>query len=196
MNRTAALCIGLLATATAGAADRKFEPVPQSAMQHVQVANGLTIISASGQKLGAGAAISASNSRKAWLSVSVKNNGKRPVGITDAAVVVTSGGDVLGLRRVGDVLGKSGDDGLVRDKCAHATSSSQLNCNIDSFNDKQAKRLVAEEPTESEQLGVGQLTARQYQLDLPRKAKREAVSLNITITLDGEAINFVFMQAD
>lgn len=196
MIRPAMLCIGLLAAATAAAADRRFDPVPQSPLQHVQSANGLTIISASGQKLGAGASISASNSKKAWLSVSVKNTGQAPVGFTDAAIAVTSGSEKLSFRRAGEVAGKAGDDGLVRDKCAQASSSSQVNCNIDSFNDKQAKRLAAEEQSESEQLGVGQLVARQYQVDLPKKAKRDAVTLTVTITLDGEAINFVFMQAD
>lgn len=196
MTRISMLCIGLLAAASAGASDRRFDPVPQSALQHVQSANGMTIISASGQKLGAGASISASNSKKAWLSVSVKNTGKAPVGFTDAAIVVTSGGEKLILRRAGDESGKGGDDGLVRDKCAQASSSSQVNCNIDSFNDKQARRLAAEVQAESEQLGVGQLDARQYQVDLPKKAKREAVTLIVTITLDGEAINFVFMQPD
>lgn len=167
MIRPGMLCIGLFAAATAGAADRKFDPVPQSALQHVQSANGMTILSASGQKLGAGASISASNSKNAWLSVSVKNTGKAPVGFSDAFIVVTSGGEKLNFRRAGEEPGKAGDDGLVR-----------------------------EEQAESEQLGVGQLVARQYQVDLPKKAKREAVVLNVSITLDGEAINFVFMQAD
>lgn len=196
MTRLAMLVIGLLAAATAAAADRKFDPVPQSPLQHVQSANGMSIISASGQKLGAGASISASNAKKAWLSVSVKNTGKAPVGFTDAAIVVSSGSEKLAFRRAEEVLGKAANDGLVRDKCAQATASSQVNCNIDSFNDKQAKRQSAEEHVEAEQLGVGQLVARQYQVDLPRKAKRESVSLNVTITLDGESINFVFMQAD
>lgn len=196
MIRPGMLCICLFAAATVGAADRKFDPVPQSALQHVQSANAMTIISASGQKLGAGASISASNSKKAWLSVSVKNTGNAPIGFTDAAIVVTSGGEKLILRRAGEEPGKAGDDGLVRDRCAQASSSSQVNCNIDSFNDKQSRRLAAEDRAESEQLGVGQLVARQYQVDLPKKAKREAVTLNVSITLDGEAINFVFMQAD
>jgi hypothetical protein len=196
MNRPAMLCIGMLAAANAAAADRKFEPVPQSSLQHLQVVNGMTIVSASGQKLGAGASIPSSNAKKAWLSVSVKNTGKAPVGFTDSAIVVTSGGEKLNFRRAGDVPGKSAGDGLDRDKCAQATSTSQVNCNIDSFNAKQARRLAAEEQAEPEQLGVGQLVARQYQVDLPRKAKRQAVSLNIAITVDGEEIVFVFMQAD
>ena len=190
----------LAADPAAHAAGRRFEPVPQSQAQIVQIVNDSAIISAAGKHMDAGASMAPASARQAWLSVSVKNKSAAPVGFGDGAIQVLSDDKVLALRSAEDALKSSKDDGYVRDRCANATASSQLNCNIDWFNQRQAKRIEktsdADQPALQQQLEPGQLLARQFQVDLPKKSSSGPTTLRVSVTLAGEQLSFDFREVE
>ena len=194
------LVVGLASLpAAAFAADRRFEPVPQSAEQPVKVVGDSSIISMAGKQFHAGASIAPESSRKAWLSVSMKNMSAVPLELGAQTVVVTGNGQPLALRNADEATKAQQDDGYVRDPCANATLSSQLNCNTDAFNRRQTERAAAEasgvKPM-AEQLGSGQLVVRQYELDLPKKSKTSPAMLKVSVTVGGEQISFDFKEID
>jgi len=181
------------ASLIAFAADRRFVPVPATEYQKLQVINGVTIISAAGKGFHAGASLAPTSSRRAWLSVSVKNTGPMPAPFNDAGIVVRHGDDILGMKSAEEVMGQAGDDGLVRDKCANASESSQINCNIDNFNDKQKARgedMAAAKAS----LAPGALVARQFQLELPKRSKTVPLKLKVSVTVEAETIEFDFNE--
>jgi len=202
LHRPIVISLLLLAVAAgpvAQAADRRFEPVPQSETQVVKVVADSSIISSAGKQFHAGASLAPESSRKAWLSVSVKNMTAAPLGFGEDAIVAVGNGKTLALTRADEALKGSKDDGYVRDPCANATSSSQMNCTIDDFNRRQAERTAAsaaEAKPAAEQLGSGQLVVRQYQVDLPKHSKSVPLLIKVSITLGGEAISFDFKEVD
>lgn len=194
------LVLAFAAPSTVQAADRRFEPVSQSAAQVVKVVADSSIISAAGKLFHAGASIAPESSRKAWLSVSVKNMSAEPLPLVADAIAVTGNGQPLKLENADEVTKKGqAGDGYVRDPCANATSNSQLNCNIDDFNRKQANRMedsaTADKPA-AEQLGSGQLVVKQYQVDLPKPSKAGPAMLKVSVTLGGEQITFDFKEVN
>lgn len=184
---------GLFASMQCMAADRIFQPVPQSKSQPVQAVNGLLIISAAGRSFDAGASFRPKSSRQAWLSVSVKNSSRDPIQFGDGGVQVYSQGVLLRISRV-DLAGKP-EAAPLTDPCANATADSQLNCNIDKFNQKQAARTSSVDAVEAQQLSPGQLVARQYQVELPKKSKGPA-RLTVNITAQGEQMAFQFSEVE
>jgi len=196
---TCLLVSGLVAVPAAEAADRRFEPVPQSAEQPVKVVGDSSIISMAGKQFHAGASIAPESSRKAWLSVSIKNMSATTLELGAQAVVVTGNGQPLAFRDADEATKPQQDDGLVRDPCANASASSLLNCNTDAFNRRQQERAAAEaagvKPA-TEQLGSGQLQVRQYEMDLPKKSKTGPALIKVTLTLGGEQISFDFKEVD
>ncbi|MGH8677257.1 MAG: hypothetical protein ACREUQ_02750 [Burkholderiales bacterium] len=188
--------LALLAAFACGAAhagERRFEPVPQSSLQRVQELNNVTIITGEGTRISAGASMSPALSRQALLSVSLKNTGSAAVDFSDSAINVTSGGKSLELRRLEEGMEGEGSDGYVRDKCANASSSSQSNCTIDSFTNRQHDRLAA---AAQNQLAAGELATRQFQLTLPKRNKRIPTTLKISVTVGGEVISFEFRETN
>ncbi|OGT59221.1 MAG: hypothetical protein A3E01_20590 [Gammaproteobacteria bacterium RIFCSPHIGHO2_12_FULL_63_22] len=181
------------ASLVASAADRRFVPVPATEYQKLQVINGATIISAAGRGFHAGATLAPTSSRRAWLSVSVKNTGTVPVPFNDAGIQVQHGDNTLGMKSAEEVMGQGKDDGLVRDKCANASESSQINCNIESFNNKQEAR-TKELSAAKAVLAPGALVARQFQLELPKRSKAIPLSLKVRVTVEGETIEFDFNE--
>lgn len=177
----------------ASAADRRFVPVPATEYQKLQVINGATIISAAGKNFHAGASLAPTSGRRALLSVSVKNTGPTPVSFNDAGILVRHGDDVLGMKLAEQVPGQATDDGLVRDKCANASQSSQTNCNIDNFNDRQDARGKDMAAADTD-LAPGALAARQFQLELPKRSKSIPLTLKVRVTLEGETIEFDFNE--
>lgn len=185
--------------ASAAAAPRSFEPVAKSAAQQIQIVGGSAIITASATSFGAGASTAPASSKQLWLSVSVKNTGADPIAFSDEIIRVTGVGKALTIRTAEEALKPAKDDGLVRDKCAHASASSQLNCNIDSFNGRQDKRLseasLAEQAA-ARQVAPGKLLARQFQIDLPKKSKAGPTTLNVEVSVGGESVSFDFREVD
>lgn len=187
------LAAALLASMQCTAADRILQPVPQSKAQPVQAVNGLLIISAAGRSFDAGASFRPKSSRQAWLSVSVRNSSRDPIEFGDGGVQVYSQGVPLRITRL-DSAGKP--EATPRtDRCANSTADSQLNCNIDNFNEKQAARTSSVDVVETHQLSPGQLVARQYQVELPKKSKGPA-RLTVNITAQGEHLAFQFSEVE
>jgi hypothetical protein len=178
---------------------RRFEPVPQSKAQIVQVLKDSTIITTAGKRIDAGASMAPDSAKATWLAVSVKNTSTTPLSLGGSAIQVVAGDQPLPMRTAEDALKPVNDknDGYVRDRCALATASSMRNCSIDMFNQKQAKRIdEASKATETEQLAPGQLRTQQFQVDLPKKSKSAPVMLKVNITVDGEQLVFDFKEVD
>lgn len=184
--------LATFACGKAHASERAFEPVPQSS-QRVQTLNNVKIVTGDGARLSAGASLSPVSARQAWLSVSVKNTASAPVDFSDSAVKASSEGKSLALRRLEEGAPGGKDDGHMRDNCAHATSSSQLNCNIDSFTKRQQARVAA---ASQSQLAPGQLETRRYQLTLPKRSKQNPTKLSIGISVGGELVQFDFTETN
>ena len=190
------MVVALAATSVAAsAADRRFVPVPATGYQKLQVINGATIISAAGKSFHAGASLAPTSSRRAWLSVSVKNTGTLPLPFNDAGILVRSGETTLGMKLAGEAAAKGDDDGLARDNCANVRKSSQINCNIDNFNKKQQVRTKTLSEDERV-LPPGALLTRQFQLELPKRSKTTMAKLEVRVTLEGETIEFDFNELD
>ena len=185
----------------AHAGERRFEPSPQSKNQLVQVLKEATIISAAGKQISAGASMTPASARRVWLSVSVKNTSAAPLDFNEGAVQVMSAGEPLQLHRIHNPATHAEDDGYMRDPCANATSSSQINCNIDSFNRRQHQRLEATRPAPEtvkaeRQLAPGELAVQQFQLDLPKKNQASPTTLTVSVTAGGEQLSFDFSEVD
>lgn len=184
--------LAVFACGAAHASERRFEPVPQPS-QRVQVMNNVTIITGEGARISAGASIGPASARQARLSVSLKNTGSTAVDFSDRAIEVTSGSTSLKLRRLEEGTEGGRSDGHMRDNCANASSSSQVNCNIDSFTKRQHDRAAV---VDQNQLAPGQLATRQFQLALPKHDKQIPTALNIRITVGGELISFDFAETN
>ena len=185
----------LAASSAFGASLRRFEPVLQDPSQNVQTVNGMLIISAAGKRFGAGASIAPASLKQAWLSVSLKNTGTTPLDLEGKAVRVLANGRAAELRSAAEALGKVHGDGYVRDKCALASASSQLNCNIDSFNAKQHERMASVAEAHR-QLAPGELIATQFQVDLPKKSGKTPSLLKVIVSAGGEDLTFDFKEVE
>jgi hypothetical protein len=174
------------------AAERRFVPVPQGPTQLLQVVEGMTIVAGAGESMDAGASMAPDTARQAWLSVSIRNTGKVPLAIGPGAVVVTSAGAVLAVRPAEAV--EAADAEPVTDKCANASASSQINCGIDAFNDKQAARAQPAPAAEATTLAPGAVQANQFQVDLPKKSRAALARLEVRVRAGDEEIAFVFEE--
>lgn len=189
------LVIAVLAgtSLAASAADRRFVPVPATDYQKLQVINGATIISAAGKGFHAGASLAPNSGRLAVLSVSVKNTSAVPVPFNDAGILVRHGDNILDMKSAEQVPDEAKDDGLVRDNCTNVSKSSQINCNIDDFNKKQDARMK-EMAAPKGVLAPGALVARQFLLELPKRSKTIPLKLKVSVTVEGETIEFDFNE--
>jgi hypothetical protein len=177
---------------SAHAAERRFVPVPQSDSQVLQVVEGMTIVSAAGTTIDAGASMAPASARQAWLSVSVKNKGAAPVAFGNDAIRVANGGKALAVRPADAALEAAGAT-PVTDECANASASSQVNCGIDQFTDRQADRIDVTNRSEAV-LAPGQLLAQQFQVDLPRKSRDGLARLDVSVRVGDEELVFVFEE--
>jgi hypothetical protein len=183
-----AALLAVLACGAAHASERRFEPVPQSS-QRVQTLNNATIITGEGARVSAGASMGPGSARLVGLSLSLKNTGPATLDFPDSAIKATSGGKSLEVHRLEEGPDGGKSDGYMRDNCANATSSSQLNCGIDSFTKRQHHRVEA---ASENQVAPGQLATRQFQITLPKRDKQAPTALNISIEVGGELIAFDF----
>jgi hypothetical protein len=188
----------LCVAASAQAGGVRYEPVPHSPAQAVQSVNGAAIISESGQGMDAGASMAPASADQVWLSVSVKNKSPTSVAFADDAIRVLADGGDLPTRSAEEAIKLAKDDGYERDRCANATASSQVNCTIDWFTQRQQKRMEkkteAEQAAQRHQLAPGELLARQFQVDLPRKPRAGAV-FKVVVTIAGEQLSFDFRRS-
>jgi len=190
---------GLAASLSTHAYTRVFEPVPQSPAQVVQTVKESKIISAAGSRMDVGAAVATTSARTAWLSGSVKNKSDQPVRFDDDVVKIAGDSRELGLRSAEDALKGPEDDGYVRDRCANASDDSMINCNIDWFNQKQHKRSEkaadAERAAREQLLAPGQVLARRFEIELPRRPAAGTAKFSVNVALGGETISFDFAEA-
>jgi hypothetical protein len=187
-----AALLAVLACGAAHASERRFEPVPQSS-QRVQTLSNATIITGEGARVSAGASMGPGSARQVGLSLSLKNTGPAALDFPDSAIKVTSGGKSLEMQRLDEGANDGKSDGYMRDDCANATASSQLNCGIDSFTKRQHHRVAA---ASENQVAPGQLATRQFQITLPKRDKQAPTALNISIEVGGELIAFDFKEAN
>jgi hypothetical protein len=180
------------------ASERRFEPVVHADTQRTQTINGMVIVSTDGQRYGAGAALAPASTNQQWLSVSVKNTGTAPVTLDYRDILVMANGQPLATRSAEAALAQEKVDEYPKDRCANSTAASQLNCNIDSFNERQASRAIAStEPRDADaiiQIAPGQLISRQLQVDLPKKSKSHPATLTVSVTVEGEQLSFDFAE--
>ena len=196
-RRSLLLATLMIACLDASAADRRFVPVPNSDLQKLQVINGATIISAAGKVFHAGATIAPTSSRQAWLSVSIKNNGSAAVPFDDSNIKVAAGDKLMSLQPAESVLAASRDKSATPDKCVNLSGSARTNCDIDNFNEKQARRVDKSQPVpvlERPMLAPGIVLARQFQIELPKRSKSAPATLKVSVTVEGETIAFDFNE--
>lgn len=174
------------------AQSRRFDPSPRSNSQLVQVLNEKMIISEAGTQISAGASMASASIRKVSLSVSVKNTSAAPLDFIDGSIQVMSAGETLRLRNIGSPAKDVEGDGYMLDRCVNATRSSQMNCTIDSFNQRQRKRIEAAQ----HRLAPGELSVQQFQIDLPRKNHASPTILTVSVTAGGEQLSFDFREFD
>jgi hypothetical protein len=184
----------LLAAGAATAAERRFVPVPQGAAQKLEVVEGMTIASASGTGFDAGATMAPASAKTAWLSVSLRNKGDAPIVFDDARVQASSAGEPLAVRDAALALAETEERAPMTDKCANATAESQLNCNIDNFNERQDVRTAAAAAPAAPTIAPGQLLARQFEVTLPKKSRRDLGKLEVHVAVGDESIAFTFEE--
>lgn len=180
------------------ASERRFEPVVHADTQRIQTINGMVIVSTEGKRFDAGAALTPASTNQQWLSVSVKNSGTAPVTFDYREILVLANGQPLVTRSAEAALAQVKVDEYPKDKCVSSTAASQLNCNIDAFNERQANRaVVSTKPQEADakiQIAPGQLISRQLQVDLPKKSRSHPATLTVSVTVEGEQLSFDFAE--
>jgi hypothetical protein len=176
---------------------RHFQPAPPSPTQRVDNIDGVVVISSAGKLAQVGTAIRPLSAKQGALLVSVKNTGTAAVEFGVANVKVVSGDQALQIHDA-DEPADAQRDPLVRDRCANATSSSQVNCNIDQFNEQQRKRLGKDQApaTTAIQIAPNTVVPTQFRLDLPKKGKGAPLRLTVTVTVAGESQSFDFWEVD
>jgi len=180
------------------ASERRFEPVVHADTQRIQTINGMVIVSAEGKRFDAGAALAPASAKQQWLSVSVRNTGSAPITFDHREILVLANGQPLVTRSAEAALAQEKVDEYPKDKCVNSAATSQLNCNIDAFNERQANRAVvsteAQEADAKIQIAAGQLISRQLQVDLPKKSRSRPATLTVSVTVEGEQLSFDFAE--
>lgn len=175
-------CLGGVAQAEGGG----FEPVPRSPAQVVQTIEGRMIVAASGVAFEAGASLETVSGRRAWLAVSIRNMRAEPVALGDDAIRASAGGESLTLV---DVETPEPEQEPVTDKCANASMSSQVNCGIDAFTQRQQDRVAHPAAV---RIDPGQVLARQFEVTLPKKSRKSPSRITVSIVVEGETLEFDF----